>query len=283
MKDVYQSITDHILGAVDSAGKWKPCWHGIANTRPMNISGHAYQGVNILSCWVAQMLHGYPTQQWATYKQWQAAGAQVDKGERGTPIIFYKQLTSEDPEDNGRIMVRASHVFNAAQVQGWDAPVQEYPLTGDERIAHIEGWLAGVKQEAMITESDEGRAYYRPSTDQVVMPRFNSFIDAEHYYGVLFHELTHWTGAKHRLDREFRRETTEYAKEELVAELGAAFLAADFGIISETRDDHTAYLASWLKALKDDKRLIVRAASLASKAADYLHTAAEAQPMEEAA
>jgi antirestriction protein ArdC len=119
MKDVYQSITDHILNTVDDAGEWRPCWHGMNNGRPTNaISGHHYQGVNILTCWVAQMVHSYPTQQWATYKQWQAAGAQVNKGERGTPIIFYKQLSSEDPDDDGRILVRASHIFNAAQVQG---------------------------------------------------------------------------------------------------------------------------------------------------------------------
>lgn len=137
--------------------------------------------------------------------------------------------------------------------------------------------MTQIKQQASITESDEGQAYYRPSTDQIVMPQFTRFIDPEHYYAVLFHELTHWTGAKHRLDREFRRERSKYAKEELVAELGAAFLAADFGIVSETRDDHTAYLASWLKALRNDKRLIVRAASLASKAIGYLDDVAHTQ------
>jgi antirestriction protein ArdC len=284
MKDVYQSITDHILSAVDDAGNWRPCWHGMSNGHPMNAtSGHYYKGVNILTCWVAQMVHHYPTQAWASYKQWQAAGAQVKKGERGTPIIFYKQLSSEDPDDNGRILVRASHIFNAAQVEGWEQPVEVHPITAEQRIEHIETWVAGVRQQAMITETTEGMAYYRPSTDQIVMPEFTRFIDPEHYYAVLFHELTHWTGAKHRLDREFRRERSEYAKEELVAELGAAFLAADFGIISETRDDHTTYLASWLKALKDDKRLIVRAASLASKAADYLHQAAVPAQIEEAA
>lgn len=277
MKDVYQSITDHILGAVDSAGQWKPCWHGMTSPRPTNVlNGHRYQGVNILTCWVAQMVHGYPTQQWASYKQWQAAGAQVRKGERGTPIIFYKQLTSEDPDDDGKILVRSSHIFNAAQVEGWTQPDDVHPINEAERIAAIEAWVASIKVEADISESDEGAAYYRPSEDCIVMPRFTRFKDAEHYYAVLFHELTHWTGAKHRLDREFRRERSEYAKEELVAELGAAFLAADFGIVASTRDDHTTYIANWLKALRDDKRLIVRAASLASKAADYLHGTAQA-------
>lgn len=284
MKDVYTAITDYILASVDSAGQWKPCWHGMTSPRPTNaISGHHYQGVNILSCWVAQMAHSFPTQQWASYKQWQAAGAQVKKGEKGTPILFYKQLNSEDPDEDGRIFARSSYVFNAAQVEGWVQPDDIHPINEAERIAAIEAWVSAVKVEADVTESDEGAAYYRPSEDRIIMPRFTRFKDAEHYYAVLFHELTHWTGAKHRLDREFRREKAEYAKEELVAELGAAFLAADFGIVATTRDDHTAYIASWLNALRNDKRLIVRAASLASKAADYLHKVALAPALQEAA
>lgn len=283
MKDVYESITNHILASVDAAGQWKPCWHGMTSPRPTNaISGHRYQGVNILTCWVAQMVHDYPTQAWASYRQWHAAGAQVKKGEKGTPILFYKQLSSEDPDEDGRIFARSSYVFNAAQVEGWTQPDDVHPINEAMRIHTIEEWVQAVRFEAAIAESDEGRAYYRPSTDQIVMPRFTRFVDAEHYYAVLFHELTHWTGAKHRLDREFRREKSEYAKEELVAELGAAFLAADFGIVASTRDDHTSYIANWLKALKDDKRLIVRAASLASKAADYLHNVATMERSEAA-
>lgn len=275
MKDVYQNITDHILAGVDNAGSWKPCWHGMMNGIPHNaISGHRYQGVNILTCWVMAMSRGFTSQRWATYRQWQAAGAQVRRGERGTPIIFYKQLNSEDPDDNGKIFARASYVFNADQVTG-DPGVDPIPeLDPGQRIAAIDGWINRVTNEAMLDHRDEGRAYYRPSQDIVVMPRFEHFHSPEAYYAVLFHELTHWTGAKHRLDREFAARGADketYAKEELVAELGAAFLAAEFGIESETRDDHTTYIASWLKALKNDKRLIVRAASLASKAADYLH------------
>lgn len=275
MKDVYQTITDHIINSVDEAGAWKPCWHGMTSGRPTNVvSDHAYQGVNILTCWVAQMIHDYPTQQWATYKQWASIGGQVIKGSKGTPILFYSQLKSDNPDEDGRMFAKSSHVFNAAQVEGAmipgaDAPPRE-PL---ETIANIEAWLEQMKQSAVIQHSDEGRAYYRPSTDSIMLPHFDKFIDAEHYYTVAFHELTHWTGAKHRLDREFRREKTDYAKEELVAELGAAFLAADFGIEAVTRDDHTTYIASWLKALKNDKRLIVRAASLASKATEFLHYA----------
>lgn len=287
MKDVYQTITDHILASVDDAGDWKPCWHGMMNAIPHNAtSGHRYQGVNILTCWVMAIARGYTSQRWASYRQWQAAGAQVRKGERGTPIIFYKQLTSEDPDDDGRIFARASYVFNADQVDGDIAPEPIPELDPAARIAAIDEWIERISNDAIIEHRDEGRAYYRPSQDMVVMPRFSHFHDAEHYYTVLFHELTHWTGAKHRLDREFAARDVDkatYAKEELVAELGAAFLAAEFGIEAKTRDDHTAYIASWLKALRNDKRLIVRAASLASKAADYLHQVAEIHILQEEA
>lgn len=275
MKDVYQAITDRILSSVDSAGKWKPCWHGMTSRIPINaVTGHRYRGVNVIMCWLEAMFCEYPSQEWATYKQWQSVGAQVRKGAKGTPILFYNQLQSEDPDSDGKIIVSNSHVFNVAQVDKAPAPAEIVELTPDQRIAIIDEWVEAVSLTAMIEHSDEGRAYFRPSTDTVTMPRFEVFHTPQHYYSTLFHELTHWTGAKSRLDREFRREKSEYAKEELVAELGAAFLAAEFGIDNVTRDDHTSYIASWLKALKDDKRLIVRAASLASKATDYLHAIA---------
>lgn len=126
-----------------------------------------------------------------------------------------------------------------------------------------------------LKHGTENRAYYRPSDDTVNMPRFELFRTPQHYYSTLFHELTHWTGAKHRLDREFRREREDIAKEELVAELGSAFLAAEMGLITETRDDHVDYIANWIKALENDKTLIVTAASQASRAVDFLTTLAE--------
>lgn len=280
MKDAYQAVTDHVLSSIDDAGEWRPCWRGANNGRPVNhVSGHAYNGVNILTCWVEQMLHGYTSQRWATYRQWHSVGGQVRKGERGTPIILYKNVeATKDGSNASYRLMRTSHVFNLDQVDGvsLDAnPAAE--LTDAQRLAHIEDWMTAIQFDALITHTDEGRAYYRPSTDTITMPRFESFITPEHYYAVLAHELVHWTGAKHRLERPFAargvdRET--YAKEELVAELGAAFLAADFGIETVTRDDHTAYLAAWLEALKKDKRLIVTAASQASRAADMLNAIA---------
>lgn len=273
MKDTYQEITDRILASVDDAGQWKPCWKGIAVSRPTNaVTKQPYRGVNILMCWLAGEASGFPTQEWASYRQWQTIGAQVKKGAKGTPIIFYKMIESSDPadEDNGRIFVRSSFVFNAAQVEGYEPAGLVEQLTPEERLPLLEDWLAERRHAISLTHSNDGRAYYRPGTDSVHMPRFELFDTPEAYYSTLFHELTHWTGAKHRLARPFSMERSEYPKEEMVAELGAAFLGAEFGIEEQRREDHTAYLAHWLKALKDDKRLIVRAASMASAAADYL-------------
>ena len=280
MKDVYETLTDSILASIDDAGNWKPSWRSANNGRPINhVSKQPYNGVNILSCWVSQMVNNYSSQRWATYRQWAQLGGQVIKGAKGTPIIFYKQV-DKTTDDGSYLLARSSHVFNLDQVEGID-PTKEPAapeLTPAQRIAHIEDWVEAIRFDAIINHSDEGRAYYRPSTDEITMPRFESFIGPEHYYSTLAHELVHWTGSKHRLERATAAkcvDTATYAKEELVAELGAAFLCADFGIEVATREDHLSYLASWLKALKNDKRLIVTAASQASRAADLLNNIAQ--------
>lgn len=279
MKDVYETLTDSILASIDDAGNWKPSWRSANNGRPINhVSKQPYNGVNILSCWVSQMVNNYSSQRWATYRQWAQLGGQVIKGAKGTPIIFYKQV-DKTTDDGSYLLARSSHVFNLDQVEGIDLTKEPAApeLTPAQRIAHIEDWVEAIRFDAIINHSDEGRAYYHPSTDEITMPRFESFIGPEHYYSTLAHELVHWTGSKHRLERATAAkgvDTATYAKEELVAELGAAFLCADFGIEVETRDDHVSYLASWLKALKNDKRLIVTAASQASRAADLLNNIA---------
>lgn len=280
MKDVYETLTDSILASIDDAGNWKPSWRSANNGRPINhVSKQPYNGVNILSCWVSQMVNNYSSQRWATYRQWAQLGGQVIKGAKGTPIIFYKQV-DKTTDDGSYLLARSSHVFNLDQVEGIDLTKEPAApeLTPAQRIAHIEDWVEAIRFDAIINHSDEGRAYYRPSTDEITMPRFESFIGPEHYYSTLAHELVHWTGSKHRLERATAAkgvDTATYAKEELVAELGAAFLCADFGIEVATRDDHLSYLASWLKALKNDKRLIVTAASQASRAADLLNNIAQ--------
>jgi antirestriction protein ArdC len=166
-------------------------------------------------------------------------------------------------------------VFNAEQVVGFTAPAAPDPLGPIERIASADRFVSATG--ARIEHGGE-RAYYRPSADHIQMPPEDAFCGtatmtrSEGYYATLLHELTHWTGAKHRLDRNFGKRFGDdaYAVEELVAEIGAAFLCAELQITQDTRPDHAQYLAQWLKVMKDDPRAIFAAAAKASEAASYL-------------
>jgi antirestriction protein ArdC len=252
-------MTDLILSQVDSAGEWKMPWRGKrGGGMPINYTtGKHYRGINILSCWVGDMIGDYPTSEWASFKQWEAKGGRVRKGEKGTPIIFYKVAEKKDnPDEKYRMAQAEAETFE--------------PIDEATRIARIEHWIMERKPTVRI-EHKENRAYFAPLQDHVNMPDFGAFVSAELYYGTLFHEMTHWTGHKARLDRKCQySDTKERAAEELVAEIGASFLCAEFGIEQHTREDHVNYIAGWMQALKDDKRAIVTAASAASKAVDYL-------------
>lgn len=296
--DVHQHVTDQIIAAMeDGAGSWQMPWHrsGHAITRPKNIaSGNAYRGINILSLWIAAEAKAYPHGLWGTYKQWQDRGAQVRKGEKSTVVVFYKELEvsrEEAPEETEtRLFARASRVFNVEQVDGFTLPAGDEAPTEDriEPVDAAEAFTAGTG--ARITIGGD-RACYRPAEDRITMPdraRFTGSATSsptEAWYGTLLHELTHWSGAKHRLDRNLssRFGDEAYAMEELVAELGAAFLCADLGIAATPRPDHAAYLAGWLKVLKADKKAVFTAASQASRAADYLAGLAEADTSRAAA
>lgn len=296
--DVHQHITDQIVAAMEAgAGQWQMPWHRSAHalTRPKNIaSGNAYRGINILSLWVAAEAQDFSSGMWGTYKQWHEKGAQVRKGEKSTVIVFYKELErarEDDPSETETVLfARASRVFNAAQVDGFTLPEGDAMPTEDriEPVAAAEAFVAATG--ARITIGGE-RAFYRPSEDMIGMPdrpRFtgtDTLSPTEGWYGTLLHELTHWSGAAHRLDRQLsaRFGDNAYAMEELIAELGAAFLCAELGIAATPRPDHAAYLAGWLKVLKADKKAVFTAASAASRAADYLGGLSAAEPAREAA
>lgn len=285
-RDVHQQVTDNIIAAIEAgAGEWQMPWHrsGKGLNRPVNIDTRAqYRGVNILNLWVAGEVRGYTEGVWGTYRQWQNRGCQVRKGEKGSLVVFYKELEFEDQDsDTGmtstetRLMARASTVFNAEQVDGYEReplPVPENPATP---IEQAEAFVAA--SLAVVRHGGE-RAYYNPNQDFIQMPERERFLGSdtstptEAYYGTLLHELTHWTGHKNRCEREFGKRFGDeaYAMEELVAELGAAFLCADIGISPQPRPDHAAYVDHWLKVLKADKKAIFTAASQASKAADFL-------------
>jgi antirestriction protein ArdC len=283
-QDVYTQVTSQLVAAIEAdPGKPELPWRRSSGPlfMPVNaLTKKAYNGVNIVSLWVAAEVRSYATPLWATYRQWQELGAQVRKGEKSSLVIFYKEYEAEpDPanadDDGKRRVARASYVFNAEQVVGFTAPAAPEPLGPIERIAAADRFVTATG--ARIEHGGE-RAYYRPSADHIQMPSEDAFCGtatmtrSEGYYATLLHELTHWTGAKHRLDRNFGKRFGDdaYAVEELVAEIGAAFLCAELQITQETRPDHAQYLAHWLKVMKEDPRAIFAAAAKASEAASYL-------------
>lgn len=283
--DAYQSITDQIIGLIETHGaNWVKPWVGNGGSakRPISIStGKPYQGCNPLLLWAA----GFSDHRWGTYKAWQEKGCQVKAGQKaGAHIVFFKALDIKDKdsgEDKKVPFLRMTAVFNAEQVDGLEPlPVSgpESPAEADERVAAALAFARNTGANVNVVQGSD-RAFYSPLSDKIVVPAITDFVGTatsssqEAYASTLLHELVHWSGHRSRLDRlksaSFGSE--DYATEELVAELGATFLCADLEISAEPRPDHAQYLASWLKALKGDKRLIVRAASAASKAANFLH------------
>jgi len=287
-QSIYRSVTDKIVEAIKAGvGEFKMPWHlgrdGAA--MPVNASTDApYRGINVLSLWIDAIRKGYPSGLWASYRQWQLLGAQVRKGERGAVIIFYKTLPQEEEGSEGQhraFVARASRVFNAAQVEGWTQPV---PPAAAEFEQHEQA-EALVRATGARVRHGFSMAKYRRDLDDIEMPSPGMFLGTqtstpfESYYAVLFHELTHWSGAPHRLDREFGKRFGDhaYAMEELVAELGAAFLCAMLGIANEPRPDHASYVESWLTILDRDAQAIFTAANRAQLAVEYLaHFAFEA-------
>ena len=282
LADVYTRVTNQIVEAIEKgAADWRMPWHstGKDSFAPLNAATQKpYRGVNVLSLWAAAQQHGYPTGYWATYKQWQELGAQVRKGEKSSLVVFWKFADAENEDDDGQgadessrrlVLARGYSVFNAAQVDGFVPPViAERPVA--ERIASAAQFFAGLGANI---QHGGNPAYYRPSTDSIQMPEFEAFIDPVAYYSTLGHEMTHLTGAPSRLNRDLsgRFGSEARAAEELIAELGAAFLCADLGLCNEPRPDHASYVQSWLTVLKQDRRAIFTAASKAQAAVNWMH------------
>ncbi|RWJ39797.1 MAG: DUF1738 domain-containing protein [Mesorhizobium sp.] len=278
--DVYSRVTAEIIAAIEQgAGEWRAPWfhNGTSIARPTNIaSGKRYRGINTLALWAAGFAAGYGDGLWGTYKQWQDAGAQVREGERSTTVVLWREIqvsrqSDNDDDDDGhrRMFARAFSVFNVAQVNGYERPVTP-ELPEAERLAHAEAFIANLGVKTVFGGSE---AYYRPSADTVFMPPFTSFRDAASFYGVWLHESGHASGSKHRLDRDLsgRFGSAAYAAEECCVEILSGLVLADLGIAHHPRPDHAAYVASWLKVLKDDPKAIFTAASKAQQAADWMH------------
>ncbi len=288
---VYDAVTAQIVAAIESgAGICTMPWHSgiVPMTMPINAATEMpYHGVNIVSLWAQAATRRYITGYWASYHQWRKLGAQVRGGECGSLIIFYKKLEPNEPSETGddegpRYVIRSSHVFNAEQVDGWALP-QTKRQSQVETNAQIEAFVQATKAEVRhgaIT------ACYRRKLDYIDMPSPEQFIGTltssptEAYYAVKLHELIHWSDAPHRIDRTFGKRfgDADYAFEELVAELGAAFMCSAFGIVKEPGPDHAAYIANWLTILAQDNRAIFKAASMAQEAVEYLRAIAAANP-----
>ena len=284
--DVYTEITNQIIAAIEKgADKFQMPWHrtGTATMSPMNIdTGNAYRGINIVSLWAAAQVRNFDTGIWGTYRQWQNAGCQVRKGEKSSLVVFYKEFERDDEDSDRndeqprkRLMARASRVFNVAQVDGYTPKEVEPVANPVAPIDAADRFITATK--AKISHGGES-AYYAPATDAIQMPPRENFHGTdtssatEAYYSTLLHELTHWSGHKSRCDRftdgAFKKD--DYAREELVAELGAAFLCGHLGVTLEPRPDHAAYIDHWLKILKADSKAIFQASSQATKAVDFL-------------
>lgn len=269
---LYQTITNQIIAELEKgAAPWVKPWQA-DNTADRNIvSGKPYRGINRLLLGMSSMAHGFASPIWATYKQWSEQGAQVQAGQKGTNIVFFKPIAGKKNDEGeteaGYCVIRGYTVFNATQTN-LPARLFEPPAVEFNAIPGCEQFIANTG--ATITHGGDA-AFYMPSHDLIRMPHKASFDAPCHYYATAFHELTHWTGSSKRLDRNLKGRfgNPEYAFEELVAEIGAAYLCADYRVQGELR--HAGYIGNWLKAMREDDKAIFKAAALAQKAADYLN------------
>ena len=284
-QDVYTRVTNQIVAQLEQGVRpWIKPWSADHTadriTRPLRHNGQPYNGINVLMLWSASVAQGYTAPTWMTFRQARELDAHVRKGEKGALVVYANSITRTEETDDGEAVDREIHflkgytVFNVEQIEGLPEqylakPEPRFPQSV-ERIAHAEEFFAATG--AKIREAG-GRAFYSETGDYIQIPPIEAFADVESYYATLAHEAVHWTKQPSRLERDFGRKQwgdAGYAREELVAELGAAFLSVDLEIAPEVRQDHAAYLDHWLTVLKEDKRAIFQAAAHAQRAADYL-------------
>jgi antirestriction protein ArdC len=291
LKDVYASVTQRIIEALESGTPpWVHPWQSAAGSMlPFNLSsGRHYRGINVLLLNMQAAQRGYALNRWMTYTQARTLGAQVRKGESGTEVVFFKMHefgagagddipVGRDPERKVIPLIRSFTVFNAAQIDGLPSTLIPAPVPVHE-------WQACEAAEAILATSGAviqyggSRAYYSPSEDRIQLPNRSDFASAADFSRVALHELTHWTGHPTRCGRVLsgRAHIEAYAFEELIAEMGSAFLTDHCGLPGALQ--HASYIESWLMALRNDKRLIFTAASMAQKAADFLLTTLALEP-----
>lgn len=283
-RDIYTRVTNEIIKAIESGvGEFRMPWHQSASRGlPKNAATkNFYHGINTLSLWSTSHLCGYTSPYWATYRQWNTLGAQVRKGEKASNIIFFKKREPKDAEEGEdetssqpSLIIQGSVVFNADQVDGWKKAGE--PLV--DRTERVEAADIFISSLGATVRYGGDIASYSRAFDRINMPEPRRFIETEttsateSFYSTLLHEHIHWSGSQKRLNRDLsgRFGTSAYAMEELVAELGAAFLCADLGISVTPRMDHAVYLRTWLVVLRQEKAAIITASSAAMTACRYL-------------
>lgn len=284
--DVYSRITRQIVTSLEQGVRpWVKPWnaeHAAGRiTRPLRYNGTPYSGINVLSLWCSALAQNFSAPIWMTFRQAMELNAHVRKGEKGSLVVYANSIVRKEHDDStGEDVEReipflkGYTVFNVEQIDS--LPEIYYTkaaptLDAVQRIKHADEFFRAANA---VIKHGGNRAYYAQEVDYVQMPPFEAFRDAESYYGTLAHEMTHWTKHPARLARDFGRKSwgdEGYAMEELVAELGSAFLCADLEIALEPREENASYIATWLEVLKNDNRAIFHAASHAQRATDYLH------------
>jgi antirestriction protein ArdC len=277
--DLYQEVTDKIIRALEQGTPpWVCPWdRGHGSVLPANFAtGRRYRGINVLLLNLRQIAEGYPQNRWLTYQQAKAIGGHVRRGEEATRVVFFKLLEAEQSTTEMRAhrsqkvipLLRSFAVFNEAQIEGLTQASDDKRL--DELGEPIQAAQHVIDASGAEIHHGGASAFYRPATDSIQMPPLVAFDSAESYYRVALHELTHWTGHASRCNRPLisRQHIEAYAFEELVAEMGAAFLSARCGLSSSLR--HASYIDAWLKGLSNDRRMVFSAASMAQKAVDFL-------------
>lgn len=288
--DIHAQITRQIILAIEAgAGNedFHLPWHrnGSSVLAPQNVeSGLYYRGINLIALWVAADRCGFTNCRWGTYRQWQKQRAQVRKGEKATQIVFFKMLARDEGSEGDEravlrsrtaFVARSAFVFNEAQVDGLLEPDERRTLQVLSRREDLDRFIEATGARVHIGGED---AFFSPAADFIAMPDQDRFFEtdtqtaSQAWYATLLHELTHWSGHPRRLARQFGRQFGDhaYAMEELVAELGAAFLCADFGLSTMPRPDHARYIGQWLSVLKSDNRAIFAASAAAQRAVSFL-------------
>jgi len=284
VSDIYERITARIVEQLEAGTRpWMQPWGaGGTPVRPLRHNGIAYRGINTVLLWMTAAERGYSSNYWMTFRQAQELGGNVRKGEKSTLVVYANAIERKETDEEGEEVERripfmkGYNVFNAGQIEG--LPQHFYgteaePGNGQrkQRVEAADRFFANLGADI---RHGGNRAFYHPVGDFIQMPVFDAFISAEIHAGTLAHECVHWTMKSTRLDRNLGRDKwgdEGYAKEELVAELGSVFLSADLGIAIEPREDHAAYIASWLKCLKNEKRAVFQMAAHAERAVAYLH------------